>query len=95
MFLTPDKRFMAVQNCSPSFPDCAIGAWERVALARGCPGDCNQDGRVSVNELVLGLSIALAKQSLDVCPAADPNGDRSVSIDEVVGSVRMALAGCS
>ena len=59
-----------------------------------CALDCNEDARVDVAELVAGVDIALGRSSLDRCQAADPDGDRAVSIDEIVGGVHNALAGC-
>ncbi len=65
-----------------------------VAALDVCPGDCGDDGRVSVDELVLGVNIALARSPLAACPAADANHDDAVSVDELVQSVGMALGGC-
>ena len=34
-----------------------------------CRGDCNEDRRVGVDELLLGVNIALGRLEFDVCPA--------------------------
>jgi hypothetical protein len=59
-----------------------------------CPGDCNRDGFVSIDELVLALNIALDLQSVDACTAADGNGDGVVTIEELVRAVSSAILGC-
>jgi hypothetical protein len=59
-----------------------------------CTGDCEADGAVTVDELVRGVNIALARLSLDACPAFDRNGDRRVTVDELVAAVNNALLGC-
>jgi len=64
------------------------------AAALACPGDCNGDGAVTVNELVTGVGIALGNNPLDACRAVDRNGSGDVSVDELVAAVASALAGC-
>ncbi len=59
-----------------------------------CTGDCNGDGRVSVDELVLGINIALGIEPISACPAFDQNGDQVVTVDELVAAVAIALNGC-
>ncbi len=59
-----------------------------------CVGDCNGDGRVAINELVLGVNIALGNAQVGACPAMDGNGDGSVRINELVTAVNNALNGC-
>jgi hypothetical protein len=64
------------------------------AVAAACTGDCNGDGTVAINELVLGVSVALTLQPASACPAFDANRDGSVVINEVVAAVNNTLAGC-
>ena len=60
-----------------------------------CPGDCSDDGVVSVDELVLSNGIAAGSRRLLECPAADVDGDGVVDAGEL-GSVAAALhTGCS
>lgn len=59
-----------------------------------CVGDCDGRGGVVVNELVLGVNIALSRQPLSMCPSFDPNDSGSVSVDELVRGVNNALRGC-
>jgi hypothetical protein len=59
-----------------------------------CPGDCNGDGQVTVNELVVAVNVALGSQPASSCTACDTNGDGMVSINELVAAVTRALNGC-
>ena len=57
------------------------------------PGDCDGNRRVSIDELIVGVRIALDQQPTANCAAADRNGDGRVGIDELVSAVNAALAG--
>ncbi|MBX3026224.1 S8 family serine peptidase [bacterium] len=65
-------------------------AIERLASPR--PGDCDGDGRVTIDELVLGVRIALGEATPAICPAADGDGDGAVAIAELIAAVGQALA---
>ena len=64
------------------------------AAAQPCPGDCNGDGMVRVDEMIVGVRIALGDAELADCPAFDFNGDGSLGIDELVRAVTSLLNGC-
>jgi parallel beta-helix repeat protein len=59
-----------------------------------CSGDCDGDGKVAVNELVLGVDIALGDQVLAQCPAMDSQDSNAVQIADLVRAVGNALNGC-
>jgi hypothetical protein len=59
-----------------------------------CLGDCNLDGSVTVDELLIGVNIALEATALDACVALDRNEDAMVSIDEITAAVTHGLSGC-
>ncbi|HVM98466.1 MAG TPA: hypothetical protein VMT89_18875 [Candidatus Acidoferrales bacterium] len=59
-----------------------------------CTGDCNNDGEVTIDEIVKGVNIALDVLPIGSGRAFDTNGDGVVTIDEVVAAVTAALAGC-
>jgi hypothetical protein len=63
-------------------------------FAQSCAGDCNGDVRVTIDELVTGVSIALAVAPLTACEAVDENGNGSASVDELITAVDHALTGC-
>ncbi len=62
--------------------------------AQSCIGDCDGDGTVQINELVLGVGIALGTSELSACSNLD-NGDGIVSVDRLVAAVNNALCSCS
>ncbi len=59
-----------------------------------CPGDCNADGAVAVDEVVRGVTIALGSAPLATCPAFDGNGDAAVTIGELIAATNALLTGC-
>ena len=61
---------------------------------RGCAGDCNGDGTITIDELVRGVSIALGSNATSACAALDDDGDGSVAINELIRAVNAALTGC-
>jgi hypothetical protein len=63
------------------------------ALA-SCPGDCDGNGSVSVDELVITVTIALGVREVGSCTAADVGGDGKVSVPDLIRAVRSSLDGC-
>ena len=59
-----------------------------------CPGDCNRDGVVTINELIVGVNIALGSAQLTQCPSFDRNSDGEVAINELILGVNAALGSC-
>ncbi|MBX3026826.1 hypothetical protein KF840_18110 [bacterium] len=57
-----------------------------------CAGDCNGDGVVTIDEIVLGVAMGLGGGG--DCAALDADGDGRVAIDELVRAVNAALGGC-
>jgi hypothetical protein len=59
-----------------------------------CPGDCNGDGRVGVDEILMGTRIALGLGEVGDCPAFDCHGNGVVTIDCLTRGVAAAIDGC-
>jgi hypothetical protein len=59
-----------------------------------CVGDCSGNGVVTVDEILLGVSIALGDSPLAACRALDTSGDGRVTVDEILQAVNAALNGC-
>ncbi len=59
-----------------------------------CPCDCNNDGGVSVNEVIIAVNIALNRVGTSSCSAADSDADGRVAIGEIIAGVNAALRGC-
>jgi hypothetical protein len=60
----------------------------------GCAGDCNDDGRVMVHELVISVAIALGVDDVGTCRAADTDASGTVAIDDLTRAIVSALEGC-
>lgn len=60
-----------------------------------CVGDCGNDGEVTVDELIVGVNIALGETPVDACPAFDSDGSGDVTVDEILTAVNNALDGCA
>lgn len=67
---------------------------EALVRTPSCAGDCNGDARVTVEELVRGVGIALGSTPASICVAFDRDDDGAVSIAELIGAVTAALSGC-
>jgi Zn-dependent metalloprotease len=78
----------------------ALDRWDGIetdagaAAAAPCTGDCNGMGSVDINELVLGVDIALGTQPIAVCAAFDCEHDGTVAISCLVQGVNNALGAC-
>ena len=63
-------------------------------MSSTCPGDCNGDGQVTINEVVLLINIDLDEASLSSCQAGDRNLDGTVTIEEILAAINSALNDC-
>jgi hypothetical protein len=88
---TPTLTQTAIDTASPS-PSPSPTA---TPTPIGCVGDCGEDGAVTVDELVTGVSIALGNLLADECPPFDATGDEKVTVEELVQGVTNALNGCA
>ena len=66
------------------------------APGQSCPGDCNGNGAVSLQEAVLAMRIALDRGGAVVadCPAADSDLDGSVSVADALRVTMSYQSGC-
>jgi hypothetical protein len=65
------------------------------ALSVACPGDCSGDLAVTIDEVLLGVNIALGATPVAACQEMDSGGNGSVEIDELLQAVNAALIGCA
>jgi hypothetical protein len=71
------------------------GFWAGVQAAPpACVGDCNGDGEVTVDDLLVMVNIALGLRPLVDCPAGDGNDDGMITIDDILIAVNNALLSC-
>jgi len=59
-----------------------------------CPGDCDGDGEVLVNEITVGVRIMAGEVALSECPAADADGDGEVFVTDISRAVISLGSGC-
>src|SRR5262249_51179763 len=55
-----------------------------------CVGDCNQDGEVRANELIIGVNISSGTADVSACPPFDRDGSGTVTLSELVAGVNSA-----
>jgi len=60
-----------------------------------CAGDCDGGGETNIDDLVVAVDLAASGAGTELCTAADANRDGRLSIDELIGAVAAALAGCT
>jgi hypothetical protein len=92
-----DQDFVLAWTLCDTDSNCdALGQRFTLRGPTDCPGDCNRDGSVTVDELMTAINIAVDGQvPMKECLPADTNLDYSVSVDELVTAVNRALRGCS
>ena len=59
-----------------------------------CVGDCDSSSVVEVSDIIVMANIALGNFPVSFCPAGDTNGDREITVDEIVAAVDSLLCGC-
>lgn len=64
------------------------------AAGTPCPGDCDEDGRVAVDELVTGVRIVLGDAALSACPPLDSTHDGPADVSDLVAALIAAQQGC-
>jgi hypothetical protein len=75
-------------------PSAPPGKPPTVPPPRGpCWGDCSEDGEVTLNEVVLGINIALDRDAA-ACSRMDLNDDGGVTIDELLAAIKASIFGC-
>jgi hypothetical protein len=83
--------------CSPFGPDPGLPVADLCAGApctsrrRARVGDCDQNGKVSVDELVVGVNIALGHSPVRECASFDRDDDAAVRVDELLAAVDWVL----
>lgn len=82
-----------------TFPGCIPGSQPTTlrmpaALRYGKRGaDCDGDGTVRINELMLAVVVALGQDSLSDCVGLDLDDNGMVTVNEIIAAVAAALTG--
>lgn len=90
---TFDVLVETVLGCEGGEPPTRLRMPAAVTYAR-CVGDCDANGAVGIDELVLAVGIALGEAESSDCLMADRNGSGAPQIDDLVAAVNVALQGC-
>jgi hypothetical protein len=92
----PQKKYMKTtsvrRHLALLFSLAALMCSERARAQ--CAGDCDADGKVTVDELILAVDMALAGAGTAMCSPADTNGNGELSIAELVAAVGKSVNGC-
>jgi hypothetical protein len=67
------------------FEPCAIAV---------CVGDCDGNSRVTIDEILTLVNIALGNAAMADCDPGDARGDGQITVDEILAAVNCALNGC-
>jgi len=59
-----------------------------------CVGDCSGNEIVTIDELLVGINLALGVTAVATCASFDPSRNGAVGIDELLQGVDNALHGC-
>jgi len=59
-----------------------------------CAGDCDGNGTVTVNEIVMLVGIALEQVPIGSCEAGNRDGDLQITVSEILTAVNRALGSC-
>jgi hypothetical protein len=73
----------------------ALSGWSETVSGQMCVGDCDRVGVVGVSQLLVMVNVALGIDDPSACTSGDANGDRAITVDEIVIAVRNALTGCA
>lgn len=90
---TPPPSATATPSLTPSPSPTEGGPTRTPSPPSALAGDCNDNGVVSVDELVRAVGIALESLDLATCPAADLDGNGVVRIEELIAALNVALGG--
>lgn len=93
----------ATPSPSPGLPDTATPTPTAIPtpsatathLLKACIGDCDGDGELTIDELVVGVNLALGNRPLAECPSFDADGSGSVTVTELIEAILYNLEGCS
>ncbi len=90
----PGPWSVLVSRVSGSAPFQLTATTFAAPVSNSCAGDCNNDGSVTADELLIAVSIALGSMDITACRAGDLDGNGSISIDEILTAVSSALNDC-
>jgi sugar lactone lactonase YvrE len=88
------SRCSVPSGIGPVFAALAVTLLVTASPAAACTGDCDGSGTVTVDEILLGVNVALGEESVARCSVFDSDIDTQVTVDELLSSVSSGLQGC-
>jgi hypothetical protein len=88
---TPPPTALGTPTPSPT----RSGVSTATPIGPGCPGDCDGNDMVTIDELIEGVNIALGNGGVETCPAFDLDRDRQVAVNELIAAVDSATNSCA
>ena len=64
-------------------------------LQASCPGDCNGDLMIAMDEVTTAVDRALGQAESTPCTRADANNDGAITVEEVIQAVKREGSGCA
>lgn len=92
---TPGSTVLVTSPTATVTPTPQSTAVASATAGFACEGDCNHDQRVTVDELLAGMDLALGRSTATVCTGFDTDKSGRVTVDELVVAVDAALRGCA
>ncbi|MGD0947829.1 MAG: CARDB domain-containing protein [Candidatus Binatia bacterium] len=101
---TPNPTSTLTRSPTPTYTATPSPTWTPTSTATattpaptpaGCTGDCNADNRVTVDEILTMVNIALGNTDVNTCAAGDANQDGVITVNEILMAVNNALNGCA
>lgn len=81
--------FILVACVTPVIPDATAAA------AADCTGDCDDDGRIEIGDLIVAVKVTLGTAALATCPSIACESGGSATVACLIGAVDSALhTGC-
>jgi hypothetical protein len=91
-----DSLQLAWADCDGEAKDCDLYQQAlKIETASECPGDCDDDGNVTISDLMTGVNVLLGDLQYAACPALFAETSTcDVSVADLVRAVGAALRGC-
>jgi large repetitive protein len=96
MTATPEETPTETTTFTPNSATCTptTAATTPTPTRTQCVGDCDSNGKVTIDELLTMVRMALDSEATQDCIAGDVNRDGAISIAEILAAVNRALSGC-
>jgi hypothetical protein len=92
---SPTATQRSTRTATPTATATATRPVRATSTPSHCVGDCGGDGAVTVNEIIVGVNVALGGQTIESCPLFDCNGNGQLTVDCLIRAVNASLDGCS